>query len=134
MVMGHEVFPCRTMTGPAVVGAAVAAPVEAEAQAEEVMVTANVAVGTHPRLAPPGRPTVVVPECQRMGMVKAEANNTIHRKPFTRNDTPASIEPNRRANRLGQITQKITIYSHKNSSLQSKQKNTHTSLRLRFSQ
>lgn len=66
MVMGHGAFLCRTMIGPAVVGAAVAVPVEAEAQAEEVMATANAAVGTHPRLAPYGRPTVVVPECQRM--------------------------------------------------------------------
>lgn len=95
------------MIGPAVVGAAA---VEVEVQAEEVMATANAAVGTPRRPVPLGRPTtVVVPECQRMGMVKAEANNTIHRKPFTRNDTPASKEPNRRANRLGQITPKITL-------------------------
>lgn len=80
MVMGREAFLCRIMIGPAVGVVPLAAPVEVEAQAEEVMATANGAVGTHPRLAPPGRPTVVVPECQRMGMVKAEANNTIHRK------------------------------------------------------
>lgn len=85
-VMGHEAFLCRTMIGPAVAGAAAVAevaPVEVEAPAEEeeeVTATANVAVGTRPRLVPLGRPTVVVPECQRMGMVKAEANNTIHRK------------------------------------------------------
>lgn len=80
MAMGHEAFLCRTMIGPAVVGAAVPVPVEAEAQVEEATVTANVAVGTRPRQVPLVRPTVVVPECQRMGMVKAEANNTIHRK------------------------------------------------------
>lgn len=108
MVMGREAFLCRTMIGPAVVEAVVAVPVEAVAQVEEEEVTAtvNAVVGTHPRQVPLDRPTVVVPECQRMGMVKAEANNTIHRKPFIRNDTPASIEPNRRANRLGQITPK----------------------------
>lgn len=107
--MDQEAFPCRTMIGPEVVEAAVAVPVEVEAQVEEVTATANAAVGTHPRQAPLVRQTVVVPECQRMGMVKAEANNTIHRKPFIRNDTPASIEPNRRAKRLGQITPKITL-------------------------
>lgn len=98
-------FLCRTVTDPvagAVVAAAVEEEVEVEVEEEEevaaVMATVNDAVGIRPPLAAPGRPTVVVPECQRMGMVKAEANNTIHRKqPFTKKDTPASIEPNRRA-------------------------------------
>lgn len=74
MVMDREVFLYRTMNGLAVAAEAV------EAEAAEVMAMANAAVGTPPLPAPPGRPTVVVPECQRMGMVKAEANNTIHRK------------------------------------------------------
>lgn len=111
--MGHEACLCHTTIDPVVVGAVVA-PAEAEAPAQEVMAMANAAVGTHPRLVPLGRPTTVVPECQRMGMVKAEANNTIHRKPFTRNDTPASIEPNRRANRLGQIRPQLTLTRNAN--------------------
>lgn len=104
VVTGHEVFLCRTMTAPEVGAVVAAAMVEAEAEVVG-MVTANVAVGILPPPVPFGLLTVVVPECQRMGMVKAEANNTIHRKqPFTKNDTPASIEPNRRAQRLGQIS------------------------------
>lgn len=86
VVTGREVFLCRTVTDP-VAGAVVAVAAEGEVEAEEeveevaaVMATVNDAVGIRPPLAAPGRPTVVVPECQRMGMVKAEANNTIHRK------------------------------------------------------
>lgn len=116
VVMGHEVFPCRTMSDPAAEAAVVevvAAVAEAEAKVAE-MATVNAAVGIRPPLVAFGHRTVVVPECQRMGMVKAEANSTIHRKqPFTKNDTPASIEPNRKAKRLGQIpTQKHTNTKH----------------------
>lgn len=82
VVMGQEVFLCHTMSDPAVEAVVVAAAVEVEAEVEVVvMATANAAVGIPPHPEAPGRPiTVVVPECQRMGMVKAEANNTIHRK------------------------------------------------------
>lgn len=90
----------------AVVVAVQAAPVEEEEEVEVdgwMMFTGIAEVGIRRRrraigkAAPDPRPTV--PECQRMGMVKAEANNTIHRKPFTKNDTPASIDhPNRRHN------------------------------------
>lgn len=96
---GREVFRCRTVSGPAV-GAAAEEEVEVDGWTMSTGIAAvgirrgEEAIGTVAEVAD-RRPTV--PECQRMGMVKAEANNTIHRKPFTKNDTPASIDhPNRR--------------------------------------
>lgn len=105
MATGREVFRCRTVNGPAVgVVVAAAEVAEEEVEVEDWTMSTGIAeVGIRRRrraigtAAPVPRPTV--PECQRMGMVKAEANNTIHRKPFTKNDTPASIDhPNRRHN------------------------------------
>lgn len=105
MATGREVFRCRTVNGPAVGAVAAAAEVaEEEVEVDDWTMSTGIAeVGIRRRrraigtAAPVPRPTV--PECQHMGMVKAEANNTIHRKPFTKNDTPASIDhPNRRHN------------------------------------
>lgn len=119
---GREVFRCRTGNGPAVVVAEEAAGEEDEVDGW-TMSTGTAAVGIHPAGEATGtvaevadRPAIV-PECQRMGMVKAEANNTIHRKPFTKNDTPASIDhPNRRGTiigRLGSILHKTTHKQNK---------------------
>lgn len=124
MATGREVFRCRTVNGPAVgaVAAAAAEVAEEEVEVDDWTMSTGIAeVGIRRRrraigtAAPVPRPTV--PECQRMGMVKAEANNTIHRKPFTKNDTPASIDhPNRRGTiigRLGSILHKTTHKQNK---------------------
>lgn len=74
------------MNGPAVgVVVAAAEVAEEEVEVEDWTMSTGIAeVGIRRRrraigtAAPVPRPTV--PECQRMGMVKAEANNTIHRK------------------------------------------------------